>query len=268
MKYIFSRINIIKQSEEELVLRINPILSYVFMLGFIILALLLLLFNMTTTYSTNLSCQKLSETSEKISCQLSSTNLLRIGSEQTLALSNMAQAVIIKKYNKEIDTNEYLVTLKKDEEEIILTRNPIDYHYDEWQDKIIKLNNFLKSNKTLKSTINDKNGDIVLAGFSLDLLLIIIVAIIWASKTVVNCSISLKTGMLFIERQKLFNKKVNNYLLKDINKAFLETRGGIDKNTSRIVFKSNTGELIPMMSYYDSFSGKEEAVLYINRFLK
>lgn len=96
MKVLFSRINIIKPTEEELILRVNPVLAHLFTLALIGLTLFLFLFAITTTYSTTLTCEKLISKSEVVSCQLLTTNFLGIKREQKILFSDLPQAAIVK----------------------------------------------------------------------------------------------------------------------------------------------------------------------------
>lgn len=73
---------------------------------------------------------------------------------------------------------------------------------------------------------------------------------------------------MLIEYQNLFKKKIDSYSLNNIDKALVETKDGMETTVSRIVIKLKTGELIPIVSYYDSYSGKQLMAKYVNQFIK
>ena len=96
MKVLFSRINIIKLTEEELSLRVNPVLAHLFILALIGLTLFFFFFAITTTYSTTLTCKKLTSKSEVVSCKLLNTKFLGIKREQNILFTDLPQAAIVK----------------------------------------------------------------------------------------------------------------------------------------------------------------------------
>ena len=268
MKVLFSRINIIKLTEEELSLRVNPVLVHLFTLALIGLTLFLFFFAITTTYSTTLTCEKLISKSEVVSCKLLNTNFLGIKREQNILFTDLPQAAIVKIYNNKANQPEYQAVLATNVEEIVLVRHPSDYHYNEWQQNIIQLNKFINNNDRKILKITEKNDDIVFTLFGLVFFFALVGMIIWTIKTDITCTMSHKTKKLSIKRERLFGKQIVDYSLKDLEKVLLETSDGLDTTTSRITFKFKDGTLIPLISYYDSYSGKEEAVRYINRFIK
>ncbi|MBW4532447.1 MAG: hypothetical protein KME09_00760 [Pleurocapsa minor HA4230-MV1] len=268
MKVLFSRINIIKLTEEELILRVNPVLVHLFTLALIGLTLFLFLFTITTTYSTTLSCEKFTSKSEVVSCKLLNTNFLGIKREQNILFADLPHAAIVKRYNDKANQPEYQAVLATNVEEIVLVRHPSDYHYKQWQQNTIQLNEFINNNNKKILKLKEKNDDVVFTGFGLAFFFTLVGMIIWITKTDITCTLSHKTKELAIERKRLFGKQIVNYSLKDLEKVLLETSDGMDTTTSRITFKFKAGTLIPLISYYDSYSGKEEAVRYMNRFIK
>lgn len=249
-------------------MRVNPVLSHLFILALIGLSLFIFLFSITTTYSTTVACEKFTSKSELVSCELLNTNFLGIKSSQNILFTDLPQAAIIKIYNDKANQPEYQAVLASNAEEIVLVRHPSDYHYSEWQQNTIQLNKFIQNNNRKILNITENNDDIVFTLFGLVFFFALVGMIIWIIKTDLTCTMSHKTKKLSIERKRLFSKQTVDYSLKDLEKVLLETSEGMDTTTSRITFKFKDGTLIPLISYYDSYSGKEDAVRYMNRFIK
>ena len=208
MNTLFSRINITKPTEKELILRVNPILAHLVASAFMGFALLMFLFSITTTSATALTCEKSLLKDKIISCQLLTNSFLGIRSEQKLSFSDSPKAQIVTKVDKEANKANYKALLLTSTDEIVLVSQPISYHYQEWEQNIIKINDFIENTHEKSLLIKEKNDDLVFAGLNIAFFLVFVSVIIWAARTNITCFISLDSKKILIERQRFFTKKM------------------------------------------------------------
>ncbi|MDJ0592334.1 MAG: hypothetical protein QNJ72_20465 [Pleurocapsa sp. MO_226.B13] len=267
---IFDNITITEVSKsKKLILKIKPIISYIFFLIFAIITLISLIVTFDSNYQTKLSCEKTPiENSAVIGCELVKSSWIGVKRSYTNISSTFYLAELEEKYNEYLKIPDYEVILVTDKNKILIAHHPGSYHYDYWKRRIEKINSFIDSQEDLKLIVEESNKSLVHDLLPIDMFFVLITLIIWLSKVEVIYNLSLETGKLLIERKRIFNKQLKEIAFEDIEKAFLEKSNNIDTSTDRITFKMLSGELIPLTPYYDSNLGKGKIIKKINVYLK
>ncbi|WP_225225348.1 DUF4564 domain-containing protein [Komarekiella delphini-convector] len=207
--------------------------------------------------SASVTCVRVASPSEnrsspnQINCELRRFNLL--GGMEKLKIFDPQEAYILTRRGSKGGKTYQVIIVTPLRDFALLSH----VSYQENQEVVFKINNFINSNQTSLSVQQNQRNYIFF--FSLSLLIVMAIAAFFATSPVTNCTFYKTLNQLFIERKSLRGNQIIEQPLESILRLDIQEKQFKYSKLYRVVIVLKSGKEIPINPQY----ADEKSIRYV-----